>query len=44
MPEMIYVDKGQIVRSQVVQKFAPWGLAQISHRPKLGYDDDGVDV
>ncbi|KAF9047568.1 peptidase S8/S53 domain-containing protein [Panaeolus papilionaceus] len=57
MPEVAYVEKDQIVRTQKIatQKGAPWGLARISHRPKLTfstftkylYDDaggDGVDV
>ncbi|KAF9012664.1 serine-type endopeptidase [Cyathus striatus] len=55
MPEVAYVEKDQIVRTQEVQKGAPWGLARISHRPKLTfstftkylYNNDGgegVDV
>jgi len=55
MPEVAYVEKDQIVRTQDIQKSAPWGLARISHRPKLTfstftkylYDSDGgegVDV
>ncbi|KAH9485672.1 Subtilisin-like serine protease [Psilocybe cubensis] len=55
MPEVAYVEKDQIVRTQEVQKGAPWGLARISHRPKLTFGTftkylynsdggDGVDV
>ncbi|KAF9523823.1 peptidase S8/S53 domain-containing protein [Crepidotus variabilis] len=55
MPEVEFVERDQIVRTQEVQRSAPWGLARISHRPKLTfstftkyeYDDnggDGVDV
>jgi len=55
MPEVAYVERDQIVRTQDVQTAAPWGLARISHRPKLTfgtfskyeYDSDGgkgVDV
>ncbi|KAJ7286983.1 peptidase S8/S53 domain-containing protein [Mycena rebaudengoi] len=55
MPEVDYVERDQIVRTQDVQKSAPWGLARISHRPKLRlstfnryeYDSrggEGVDV
>jgi cerevisin len=51
MPEVAYVEKDQIVRTQDVQKSAPWGLARISHRPRLTfgtftkyiYDNDGGD-
>ncbi|KAF9563017.1 hypothetical protein CPC08DRAFT_742016 [Agrocybe pediades] len=55
MPEVAYVEKDQVVRTQDVQKGAPWGLARISHRPKLSFGTftkylynadggDGVDV
>ncbi|KAI0292817.1 peptidase S8/S53 domain-containing protein [Russula brevipes] len=55
MPEVDYVERDQIVKAQEVQSSAPWGLARISHRPKLGfgtfnkyeYEDnggEGVDV
>ncbi|PPQ80091.1 hypothetical protein CVT26_012148 [Gymnopilus dilepis] len=55
MPEVAYVEKDQIVKTQEIQKSAPWGLARISHRPRLTlgtftkylYDPqggDGVDV
>ncbi|KAG5352760.1 hypothetical protein C0989_000699 [Termitomyces sp. Mn162] len=55
MPEVAYVEQDQIVRTQAVQKSAPWGLARISHRSRLTfstftkylYDSDGgegVDV
>ncbi|THH08936.1 hypothetical protein EW146_g8829 [Bondarzewia mesenterica] len=42
MPEVDYIERDQIVRTQIVrtqetQKSAPWGLARISHRPKLGF-------
>ncbi|KAF5316887.1 hypothetical protein D9611_003747 [Ephemerocybe angulata] len=54
-PEVAYVEKDQIVKTTEVQRSAPWGLARISHRPKLTfstftkyvYDSeggDGVDV
>jgi len=56
-PEVAYVERDQIVKTMYVdtQKSAPWGLARISHRPKLSfgtfnkyvYDTDGgegVDV
>ncbi|KAJ3538800.1 hypothetical protein NMY22_g5015 [Coprinellus aureogranulatus] len=56
-PEVAYVEKDQIVRTMEVttQRSAPWGLARISHRPKLTfstftryvYDSEGgegVDV
>ncbi|KAF5320892.1 hypothetical protein D9619_002110 [Psilocybe cf. subviscida] len=37
MPEVAYVEKDQIVKTQEIQtqKSAPWGLARISHRNKL---------
>ncbi|KAI9511441.1 subtilisin-like serine protease [Russula earlei] len=55
MPEVEYVERDQIVKIQDIQKSAPWGLARISHRPKLSfgtftkyeYDSiggEGVDV
>jgi len=37
MPEVEYVERDQIVRTQEVQTSAPWGLARISHRPKLSF-------
>ncbi|KAF9463587.1 peptidase S8/S53 domain-containing protein [Collybia nuda] len=53
MPEVEYVEQDQVVRTMelTTQKSAPWGLARISHRPKLGfstftkyeYDTDGGD-
>ncbi|RXW25649.1 hypothetical protein EST38_g223 [Candolleomyces aberdarensis] len=52
-PEVAYIEKDQIVRTTEfrTQKSAPWGLARISHRPKLSfstftkyaYDEDGGD-
>ncbi|KAI0292351.1 peptidase S8/S53 domain-containing protein [Multifurca ochricompacta] len=55
MPEVDYVERDQIIRTQDVQELAPWGLARISHRPKLTFDTftqyehqpsggEGVDV
>ncbi|TFK26338.1 serine-type endopeptidase [Coprinopsis marcescibilis] len=57
LPEVEYIERDQIVRTQDfrTQRTAPWGLARISHRPKLTfgtftkypYDDvagEGVDV
>ncbi|TFK45033.1 peptidase S8/S53 domain-containing protein [Crucibulum laeve] len=55
MPEVAYVEKDQIVRTTDIQKSAPWGLARISHRPKLTFSTftryeydpnggEGVDV
>jgi len=55
MPEVAYVERDQIVRTTDVQKSAPWGLARISHRPKLTFSTftlyeynqdggEGVDV
>jgi len=51
MPEVAYVERDQIVRTQDVetQRTAPWGLARVSHRQKLSfgtfnkylYDTDG---
>ncbi|KAI0001035.1 peptidase S8/S53 domain-containing protein [Russula vinacea] len=37
MPEVDYVERDQIVKTQAVQRSAPWGLARISHRPKLSF-------
>jgi cerevisin len=39
MPEVAYVEKDQIVKTQEIatQKSAPWGLARISHRKKLTF-------
>jgi len=57
LPEVDYIERDQIVKTQRVetQRSSPWGLARISHRPKLTfgtftkylYDDvagEGVDV
>ncbi|KAI0294908.1 peptidase S8/S53 domain-containing protein [Multifurca ochricompacta] len=55
MPEVDYVERDQIVSTQHIQEPAPWGLARISHRPKLTHGTftkyehqpsagDGVDV
>ncbi|KAG6332430.1 hypothetical protein ID866_6658 [Astraeus odoratus] len=61
MPEVDFIEKDQVVRAMgfnetiITQKGSPWGLARISHRPKLTfstftkytYDDvagEGVDV
>ncbi|KAF7428899.1 serine protease [Pleurotus ostreatus] len=57
MPEVDLIERDQIVHTTTpaIEKGAPWGLARISHRSKLGfstftkylYDDeggDGVDV
>lgn len=55
MPEVAYIEQDQIVRTMEVQKSAPWGLARISHRPKLSFSTftkyeydanggEGVDV
>ncbi|KAF5375547.1 hypothetical protein D9615_009135 [Tricholomella constricta] len=55
MPEVAYVEQDQIVRTMAVQKSAPWGLARISHRPRLTFSTftkyeydpsggEGVDV
>ncbi|CAE7221910.1 unnamed protein product [Rhizoctonia solani] len=59
MPEVDYVERDQMVyttqQAEVIQTGAPWGLARISHRKKLGlstltqyvYDPqagEGVDV
>ncbi|KAI0250070.1 peptidase S8/S53 domain-containing protein [Lactifluus subvellereus] len=37
MPEVDYVERDQIVKTQDTQKAAPWGLARISHRPRLTF-------
>jgi len=37
MPEVAYVEKDQIVRTQDIQNGAPWGLARISHRERLRF-------
>jgi len=37
MPEVDYVERDQIVKTQEIQTSAPWGLARISHRPKLTF-------
>ncbi|OJA07748.1 hypothetical protein AZE42_08984 [Rhizopogon vesiculosus] len=57
MPEVHYIEKDQVVRTMEIdsQKGAPWGLARISHRPKLSFSTftkylydlaggEGVDV
>ncbi|CAK5281900.1 unnamed protein product [Mycena citricolor] len=57
LPEVDFIERDQIVRTQevVTQRSAPWGLARISHRKKLGlgtftryaYEEsggEGVDV
>lgn len=57
MPEVDYVERDQIVRTTNIttQKGAPWGLARISHRSRLGFSTftkyvhnpqggEGVDV
>ncbi|CUA67049.1 Subtilisin-like protease 8 [Rhizoctonia solani] len=62
MPEVEYVERDQVVyaihepaESHATQKGAPWGLARISHRKKLGFSNfnqyiydseggEGVDV
>jgi len=55
MPEVAYIEQDQIVHTMDVQKSAPWGLARISHRPKLTFSTftkyqhnpdggEGVDV
>ncbi|EIW80493.1 hypothetical protein CONPUDRAFT_82713 [Coniophora puteana RWD-64-598 SS2] len=51
MPEVDYIELDQLVHTMDIdtQKMAPWGLARISHRPRLGfstftryeYDNDG---
>jgi cerevisin len=37
MPEVAFVEKDQIVKTVETQNGAPWGLARISHRPKLTF-------
>jgi len=37
MPEVAFVEKDQIVKVIDTQRGAPWGLARISHRPKLTF-------
>ncbi|EIM80732.1 subtilisin-like serine protease [Stereum hirsutum FP-91666 SS1] len=42
MPEVDFVERDQIVKTQEVQakevqRSAPWGLARISHRPRLSF-------
>ncbi|KAK7057714.1 peptidase S8/S53 domain-containing protein [Favolaschia claudopus] len=37
MPEVDFIERDQIVRTQDTQNSAPWGLARISHRKKLGF-------
>ncbi|KAI0002288.1 peptidase S8/S53 domain-containing protein [Russula compacta] len=37
MPEVDYVERDQIVKTQEIQTSAPWGLARISHRPRLTF-------
>ncbi|KAJ7108422.1 peptidase S8/S53 domain-containing protein [Mycena crocata] len=55
MPEVDYIERDQIVRTQDTQKSAPWGLARVSHRPRLTFGNfrsyeydprggEGVDV
>ncbi|KAF8870884.1 peptidase S8/S53 domain-containing protein [Infundibulicybe gibba] len=54
MPEVEYIERDQIVRTMETQRGAPWGLARISHRPKLTFGTfsntsmiewrEGVDV
>ncbi|KAJ7071284.1 peptidase S8/S53 domain-containing protein [Mycena amicta] len=55
MPEVDFIERDQVVRIQDTQKMAPWGLARVSHRKRLGlstfskYEYDvaggaGVDV
>jgi len=54
-PEVDYVERDQVVRTMDIQSGAPWGLARISHRPRLTFstfskyaydpvDGEGVDV
>jgi len=35
MPEVAYVEQDSIVQALETQRFAPWGLARISHRKRL---------
>jgi len=55
MPEVAYVERDQIMHTVDVQRTAPWGLARVSHRPKLRFSTftryeydpqggEGVDV
>jgi len=37
MPEVDFIERDQIVKTMDIQKGAPWGLARISHRPKLTF-------
>ncbi|KAJ6491648.1 peptidase S8/S53 domain-containing protein [Mycena vitilis] len=37
LPEVEFIERDQIVRTQEVQNSAPWGLARVSHRPKLTF-------
>ncbi|KAF8058777.1 peptidase S8/S53 domain-containing protein [Lyophyllum atratum] len=39
MPEVAYIEQDQIVRTMDIetQRGAPWGLARISHRKRLGF-------
>lgn len=37
MPEVDFIERDQIVRTTEIQKGAPWGLARISHRPRLSF-------
>jgi len=37
MPEVAYVERDQVVHAYDTQKGAPWGLARISHRPRLTF-------
>ncbi|KAG9042276.1 serine protease [Tulasnella sp. UAMH 9824] len=37
MPEVDYIEHDQLVWASDIEKGAPWGLARISHREKLGF-------
>ncbi|KAI0048818.1 hypothetical protein FA95DRAFT_1557564 [Auriscalpium vulgare] len=37
MPEVAYIERDQVIKTQDVQRSAPWGLARISHRPRLTF-------
>ncbi|KAJ7270130.1 peptidase S8/S53 domain-containing protein [Mycena haematopus] len=37
MPEVDFIERDQVVRTQDTQNSAPWGLARVSHRKKLGF-------
>ncbi|KAF7342430.1 Subtilisin-like serine protease pepC [Mycena venus] len=37
MPEVEFIERDQVVRTQDTQKSAPWGLARLSHRPRLTF-------